>query len=688
VQSSQPPATLRPPAGPGGPITLPDPALADASTALDGVASARQARRAGAEGGKPGWTGLALDDAALSKEAAGASAAALAAMEQWDASAEGGESAQPRQRCRLCGAAGHNRLRCPVKPEEAAAERAKRAESRAARRALGLETRRAPRGGGGSGKSSRFRGVSLVTGDEAAPAAARQAGGVGDGSGAAATGARAPAAATPPTPTAAAAAAASTAPPARTWRAQVWDAQADRVRYLGRFDDEEAAARAHDAALLALRGSSPATAALLNFPPPPTALAAPLPMNGDCMAAAAADAILRAWEGGATRLRVDFLLPGEEEAACAGDALLAPTAWRAGGGGGGEAGAAASASASASASAPAATAAATDLALKPFTPRAVADPGALAGLSVTGENTATSRFATARALAEATLRAVKAHPRLRGRLGMAWIAREDLACEWVGDRLAAALFPTPEALPRLRELAAADPARPLIVFNPAWGEPAAPGAGRANVVSDFGLGRGAREAEAWAAGFAPAAVLARVRARGRELRIFHAAGGPWQTHAVWPNGRGASLVAVDAARPTYARLSALAAGLPGAGGRDWRSWGAFLGGGGGGVEGGHEGGRPPPRPAAAPPGRRPTPFAGAGVSAPSTTAPSSTDDDDDPTGAWRSSARDVRMDPVLTVARWLVGRSGEGEGGGRAAKAPAPPTPPASSGAPPPRPWE
>ena len=582
-----------------------------------------------------------------------ATAAALIATE--------GPAKQKPQTCRLCGQQGHNRLRCPVRPEASAAERAERSARRAAARAAGL-------GWGGSkaspasarrGKTSQFRGVSfreeMVLG--AGGAATRPPVGPGE-----------------------------VVPyrQAGPWRAQVWDADAERTRFVGHFADEEAAARAHDAALLALRGRSPATAALLNFPPPPTATAAPLPLTGDAMAAAAAEAILRAWEGGAARLRVDFLLPDEEDAPGPGDAALAPTPP---GGGAGP---------------------------KPFT---AAESAGVAG------TTPTARFATARALAEATLRLVKADRRLQGRLAMAWVDRNDLCCEWVGDRLAAVLSPTPDALPRLRALADADPARPLIVFNPAWGEPAAPGAGRANVVSDFGLGRAAREGEAWAATFTPAAVLARARVKGRELRLFHAAGGPWQTHAVWPNGRGAALVGTDEARPSYARLAELAATVPGVrrgwaglldggkqaaaqagGGGGSGSGGAGAGGGaGGGLPAGWEASAlpsalPPPPPVPNTRYRRPraataekaAPEERASAAAPAAPAapaaepaappPSAgADEDDDPTGAWQPAARDVRMDPVMAVARWL-GSGGEGGGpGGRKA---------AGARASPPRPWE
>ena len=178
------------------------------------------------------------------------------------------------------------------------------------------------------------------------------------------------------------------------------------MKFVGFFPNELDAARAYDEAVVELRGLE-ATRESLNFPPPtdddddggdapsmpaPDDVLAPmtLPMTEEDAVEAAAAAVVRAWEAGVRWQRVDFLLPDDD-----GTPGAAPQG-------------------------------------APSGPRA--------------------RFAVARDLAEATLVRVKAHPGLQGRLVPEWIDQADLVGAWTGASLAAALTPTIDSLPRLREL--------------------------------------------------------------------------------------------------------------------------------------------------------------------------------------------------------------------------------------------
>lgn len=480
------------------------------------------------------------------------------------------------KRCSLCGEEGHNRKKCPQRPaddgdddEDAPTAAATPASStttttRSLRCAVcgevGHNRRSCPSAGGEgrpadtSGRASRFRGVTWSRAH-------------------------------------------------RAWRAQVWDGATNK--FVGVFGDEEAAARAYDAAALELRGVG--AAARLNFPeevapalvppppasssgppsPPPTPSTFPLPLSASEAVDQAAEAVLRAWREGNVRLRVDFLLPDAD-----------------------------------------------------------ADgPGA--------------RFIAARDMAEAVLTLVKrADAALSGRLTPRWLDDDvEPTGAWVGDSLAAVLLPTADTVPALQALASEAPSRLLIAFNPSWDGAGPRSRGGGNLVSDFGYGASGAAAEAFAASFHPAACTRRVAVGGDDVRLHAVHGGAWQTHYMWPNGKGHLLIAADASRPTYDRVAALVRRVPGS--RSGRPWTARLGGALPRVE--EEvvarAAVPPPPPAAA------------------TTAPPATPRSFDPasdrfavdiiTGA---PVRDVRLDPVLQWARWVGG--GEGGRSGERARRP------------------
>ena len=209
-------------------------------------------------------------------------------------------------------------------------------------------------------------------------------------------------------------------------------------------------------------------------------------------------------------------------------------------------------------------------------------------------------------------------------------------------------LPTADTVPALQALASEAPSRLLIAFNPSWDGAGPRSRGGGNLVSDFGYGASGAAAEAFAASFHPAACTRRVAVGGDDVRLHAVHGGAWQTHYMWPNGKGHLLIAADASRPTYDRVAALVRRVPGS--RSGRPWTARLGGALPRVE--EEvvarAAVPPPPPAAA------------------TTAPPATPRSFDPasdrfavdiiTGA---PVRDVRLDPVLQWARWVGG----GEGG-------------------------
>jgi len=386
----------------------------------------------------------------------------------------------------------------------------------------------------------------------------------------------------------------------RAWRVQAWDGVT--VRFVGVHDDEAGAARAYDAALVAFRGLATARRSL-NFPDEVD--------DGGDGEASVADASAAA-AAGAT-----FPLPlsRDEAVAQASSAIL--RAWRAGD---------------------------TRLRVDFLVPDA-------------DEDGPRARFEAARDLAEATLTLVKADPGLQGRLTPRWLDDEaEPVGAWVGDALAAVLLPGVESVPALEALAAGAPSRLLILFNPSWEDGPARATG-ALLPSDFGYGAAAATRAAFASSFAVAATTRRLVIGGDDVRVHRVAGGAWQTHYMWPNGRGHLLVAADGDRPSYARVAALLRRVPGS--RASRPWTERLGGlgdggwlrtrerGGGEAEAAVE--PPAPTRAAAPPPPTPPP------------PPSDRFAVDIITGA---PVRDVRLDPVLAVARWLGQEGNRGERGG------------------------
>ena len=174
------------------------------------------------------------------------------------------------------------------------------------------------------------------------------------------------------------------------------------------------------------------------------------------------------------------------------------------------------------------------------------------------------------------------------------------AGKWEGSRLTAFVGPTAGHLPELEALAGCgSPSRIIMAINPQWD--AAPGS--ADAAAPFA----AAAEPVFSFTSAPLGALT-----ATVLRVFP---GGWQIYMT-PAGGSAEMVALDATRPTPARLAQLASAFGGGGG----------GGGGaaGGASGATHGGSPPPGDGSPRGGKRPffpsrndsPPFGGGGSGTP------------------------------------------------------------------------
>ncbi|KAK9840583.1 hypothetical protein WJX81_002940 [Elliptochloris bilobata] len=241
------------------------------------------------------------------------------------------------------------------------------------------------------------------------------------------------------------------------------------------------------------------------------------------------------------------------------------------------------------------------------------------------------QFAAARGMVEDTLRQLKQAEGLQGPLAARWLDEADCVGAWEGDKLAAAVFPTADSVGMLREIDGdRDGKRLMLVFNPQWQTDG-------QIVSDFGFGRGKLEAEAFVGDFQDVCVMQRLRVMGDDVRMFKCYPGDWQVHFMWPNGRGELLTGLERARPGYGRLVALLQRVPGSqAARTWvdrvNPFARGLG--------------------SAQPYERP---ADAQAAARAATDATRFGEVDIITG---QPVRDLKMEPVMALRRWLHGSSG------------------------------
>ncbi|KAK9807484.1 hypothetical protein WJX72_000447 [[Myrmecia] bisecta] len=142
---------------------------------------------------------------------------------------------------------------------------------------------------------------------------------------------------------------------------------------------------------------------------PPERFVVPVPVRAEEAVLQASGAILRAWQRGLRRLKVDFLLPPGPNAR---QPLLDQNGW----------------------------------------------PGGIR-----------QQFRSAQPMVEGALRQLKQVPGLQGRLSADWLDETDCVGAWESETLAAVLFPTADSLHQLRELEGDRGGKRLVlIVNPQW----------------------------------------------------------------------------------------------------------------------------------------------------------------------------------------------------------------------------
>eukprot|EP00899_Mesostigma_viride_P008058 jgi/Mesvir1/17253/Mv07663-RA.1 len=134
----------------------------------------------------------------------------------------------------------------------------------------------------------------------------------------------------------------------------------------------------------------------------------------------------------------------------------------------------------------------------------------------------------------------------------------DAVVAWEGDALAAVVFATGDSLPRIMEIAAKKPERPLLLINVQWQQ-------SQQVVSDFGIGKQRAVAEEFVASFCQVYSLKQTRIKGRNMSLLYQYGGPWQIIVMEDNGRVKGTPILEPERPSYRRIEELLKGQPGGG---------------------------------------------------------------------------------------------------------------------------
>ncbi|DBA95240.1 hypothetical protein WJX82_003981 [Trebouxia sp. C0006] len=159
-------------------------------------------------------------------------------------------------------------------------------------------------------------------------------------------------------------------------------------------------------------------------------------------------------------------------------------------------------------------------------------------------------------MVESILQGLKSTPELQGPLQASIWDQGDAVGAWLGDKLVAVVFPTPETLPQATQAAGVDAAegKLALLINPQW----QPG----QVISDFGLGAKRRDCEKFLGAFQDVYYLRQQRISGDEILVLRSYPDPWQVHLVKARG-GDDFIHSQETKPSYRELEAILKGIQG-----------------------------------------------------------------------------------------------------------------------------
>ncbi|KAL3156971.1 hypothetical protein ABBQ38_001229 [Trebouxia sp. C0009 RCD-2024] len=159
-------------------------------------------------------------------------------------------------------------------------------------------------------------------------------------------------------------------------------------------------------------------------------------------------------------------------------------------------------------------------------------------------------------MVEDIIRGLKGVAELQGPLQASIWDQGDAVGAWIGDKIVAVVFPTPETLPQATEAAGVDAehGKLALLINPQWQ------AGQ--VISDFGFGAKRRDCEQFLTAFQDVYYLKQQRISGDEILVLRSYPGPWQVHLVKPRGLD-ECIHTQEAKPSYRELEAILKGIEG-----------------------------------------------------------------------------------------------------------------------------
>ncbi|DBA92198.1 hypothetical protein WJX77_010076 [Trebouxia sp. C0004] len=159
-------------------------------------------------------------------------------------------------------------------------------------------------------------------------------------------------------------------------------------------------------------------------------------------------------------------------------------------------------------------------------------------------------------MVESILQGLKGMPELQGPLQARIWDQGDAVGAWLGEKLIAVVFPTPETLPQATQAAGVDAAegKLALLINPQW----QPG----QVISDFGFGAKRRDCEKFLGAFQDVYYLRQQRISGDEILVLRSYPNPWQVHLVKARG-GDEFIHSQETKPSYRELEAILKGIHG-----------------------------------------------------------------------------------------------------------------------------
>lgn len=159
-------------------------------------------------------------------------------------------------------------------------------------------------------------------------------------------------------------------------------------------------------------------------------------------------------------------------------------------------------------------------------------------------------------MVESILQGLKGTPELQGPLQASIWDQGDAVGAWLGDKLVAVVFPTPETLPQATQAAGvdADEGKLALLINPQW----QPG----QVISDFGFGAKRRDCENFLGAFQDVYYLRQQRISGDEILVLRSYPDPWQVHLIKARG-GDEFIHSQETKPSYRELEAILKGIQG-----------------------------------------------------------------------------------------------------------------------------